>query len=509
MPIISSIFSWFTVKRMTQIDLFRKYPIETQYETLFKILKKAQDTEYGKQYGFSSIKSIDQYRERLPVIDYEGLKPYVIRLRQGEKNLIWSGEIKWFAKSSGTTSDKSKFIPVTKDALEDCHYRGGKDILVIYNHNHPDTEIFPGKCLTLGGSRQVNNFSNDSYYGDLSAILIQNIPFWAEFIRTPNLSISLMEKWDEKIEEMAKTTIKENVTNIAGVPSWLLVLLKRILEVTGKTNIADVWPNLELFTHGGVSFIPYREQFKKIIDTPKMNYLETYNASEGFFALQDNPATDDMLLMLDYGVFYEFMPLEEADKERPKTISLEDVELDKNYALIISTNGGLWRYMIGDTVKFTSLYPFKIKITGRVKHFINAFGEELIIDNAEKAIKVACEKTNAFIREYTAGPVYMGDNQKGGHEWLFEFEKKPADIRYFMEVLDNALKAVNSDYEAKRYKNMTLSFPKYHIMKDGLFYEWLNQKGKLGGQHKIPRLANNREYLESMMDLNKHFKAHE
>ncbi|MBI5219750.1 MAG: GH3 auxin-responsive promoter family protein [Bacteroidia bacterium] len=506
MPITTSIFSFLTIRRMSQIDLFRKYPIETQYETLFNLLKKAKDTEYGKKFHFGSIKSIDQYRERVPIIDYEILKSYVIRLRQGEKNLIWSGEIKWFAKSSGTTSDKSKFIPVSKDALEDCHFRGGKDILAIFTQNYPEHEILTGKCLTLGGSRQINNFSNDSYYGDLSAIIIQNIPFWAEFLRTPSQAITLIEEWDEKIEQMALATIKEDVTQIAGVPSWTLVLAKRILEITGKNNLMEVWPNLELFTHGGVSFVPYREQFKKLIPSPKMNYLETYNASEGFFALQDNPLTDDMLLMLDYGIFYEFIPMEDIDKEKPHTVSLEGVEIDKNYAMLISTNGGLWRYLVGDTIKFTSVYPFKIKITGRIKHFINAFGEELIIDNAEKAIRVACEKTNADILEYTAGPIYMGDNQKGGHQWLFEFQKPPENMNYFIETLDNALKAVNSDYEAKRFKNMTLDVPSSVVLKPGVFYEWLKIKGKLGGQHKIPRLANHREYIEEFLEINKKIK---
>lgn len=488
---------------MSQIDLFKKYPVETQQEMMFKLLKKAKDTEYGKLYHFSSIKTASQFRERIPVIDYEGLKPYVIRLRQGEKNLIWSGEIKWFAKSSGTTCDKSKFIPVSKEALEECHFRGGKDILAIYTENYPETEIFTGKCLALGGSRQINNFSNDSVYGDLSAILMQNLPFWAEFIRTPSQSISLMEQWDEKIEEMAKATIKENVTQIAGVPSWTLVLLRRILEITGKRSILDVWPELELFTHGGVSFIPYRDQFKKIIPSHNMHYLETYNASEGFFGLQDDPAVDDMLLMLDYGIYYEFIPMDEVDKENPRALLLDEVELETNYAIIISTNGGLWRYMIGDTIKFTSLNPFKIKVTGRVKHFINAFGEELIIDNAEKALHVACEKTGAFISEFTAGPIYMADNQKGGHEWLFEFEKKPSNMDYFMEVLDNSLKAVNSDYEAKRFKNMSLDVPSYTVLQNGVFYEWLKLKGKLGGQHKIPRLSNNRDYIEELLALNR------
>jgi hypothetical protein len=502
MPIINSIVSWINTKRLYEIDLFRKYPIDVQFETFTKLIKKAKDTEWGKKYDYASIQTLEQFKNRVPVQNYEDIKPFVERLREGEQNILWSSEIKWFAKSSGTTADKSKFIPVSKESLEDCHFRGGKDIIAIFTQNHPETQILTGKGLALGGAHQINKYSNESFYGDLSAIIIQNLPFWAEFIRTPNLSIALMSEWEEKLEKMAEATIKENVTNITGVPSWTLVLLKLILEKTGKSNILEVWPNLDSFFHGGVSFIPYREQFKKLIPSDKMNYLESYNASEGFFSIQDEPDKDDMLLMLDYGIFYEFIPVENAFDQNPKTLFLHEVELGKNYAIVITTNGGLWRYVIGDTVKFTSKYPFKIKITGRTKHFINVFGEELIIDNAETALKHACEVTHSIVSEYTAAPIFMSDNETGGHEWLFEFEKRPENLEYFSEIFDNALKAANSDYEAKRYKNYNLRFPKIKTLENGVFYQWLKEKNKLGGQNKIPRLSNSREYVDELLEIN-------
>lgn len=501
MPLISSLVSWFTIKRMSQIDLFRKYPVDVQNEMLFKLINRARDTEWGIKHRFKDIEEVHQFKEILPIQDYEDIKPYVIRLRQGEQNLLWPSDIRWFAKSSGTTSDKSKFIPVSKEALEDCHFRGGKDILVIYANLVPETKLFRGKSLTLGGTHKINNFSNESYYGDLSAVLIQNLPFWAEFIRTPNLEITLMDEWDVKIRKMAEVSIKDNVTSMAGVPSWTLVLIKYILEATGKKNLLEVWPNLELFVHGGVSFEPYREQFRKLIPGSKLNYFETYNASEGFFGISDHLNCDDMLLMMDYGIYYEFIPVEHAHEKNPDTLSLEEVELDKNYALVISTNAGLWRYMIGDTVMFTSLYPFRIKITGRIKQFINAFGEELIVDNAEKAIQIACKKTGAEVKEYTAGPVFMEEGQKGGHEWLFEFEIMPSNLEFFAETLDNALKSLNSDYEAKRYKDMTLDRPLVRILREGTFYNWMKQRGKIGGQHKVPRLANDRKYLDAILKM--------
>ena len=501
MPILNSIVSWLNVKRLHQIELFKSYPFNVQQDLLLKLVQKSADTEWGKKYSFASISNIPDFQKAVPIQYYDDIRPYIDRLRDGEINLLWPGEIKWFAKSSGTTNDKSKFIPVSKEALEDCHFRAGKDVLAIYTNLYPDTKIYTGKGLTLGGSHKINNFSNQSFYGDLSAILIENLPFWVDFIRTPKSDIALLDKWEEKIQKIAESTVNENVTNIAGVPSWNMVLLKYILEYTGKSNLLEVWPNLELFTHGGVSFAPYREQFKRLIPSADMHYMETYNASEGFFAIQDDPCRDDMLLMLDYGIFYEFIPLDQLTSSNPEVLTIEKVELNKNYAMVITTNSGLWRYVIGDTIIFTSLSPHKIKISGRTKHYINAFGEELIIDNAEKALLIACEKTGALIKEYTAGPVYMGDNSNGTHEWIIEFEKEPDSMEYFSILLDNALCSVNSDYEAKRYKNITLRFPVVHKAKEGLFFEWLKEKGKLGGQNKVPRLSNTRQYIEELLKI--------
>lgn len=503
MSFLPSLLNWFNLKRLHQIDLFRKYPVEVQEEQLFKLLESAQYTEWGQKYDFKSITTIEQFQKRLPVQTYDESIPFIERLRKGEKDLFWPGEIKWFAKSSGTTSAKSKFIPVSREALEECHFRGGKDVLALYTANHPETGIFSGKGLTLGGSHQINNYSNQSYYGDLSAILIENLPFWADFLRTPNQKIALLDEWDKKLKEVTKATLNENVTNLAGVPSWNLVLIKYILEQTHKSNLLEVWPNLELFIHGGVSFQPYRKQFEKLIPSPKMNYLETYNASEGFFGIQDNPKEQDMLLMLDYGIFYEFIPMEHFQEDSPTVLSIGEVEINKNYAMVITTNGGLWRYLIGDTIIFTQKSPFKFRISGRTKHYMNAFGEEIIIDNAEKALEIACKKTGALIYEYTAAPVFMSDQQKGGHEWAIEFEKEPRDLEYFTNVLDHALMSVNSDYEAKRYKNITLQKPLVRSLHKGVFYNWFNDKGKLGGQNKIPRLSNQRKYLEELLSIQK------
>jgi hypothetical protein len=502
MPILTSIINWLNVKRVHQMDLFRKYPAEVQQDTFQKLITRAAGTEWGKRYHFKSFSGISDFQAGVPIQTYEDVKPFVDRLRQGEQNLLWPGEIKWFAKSSGTTNDKSKFIPVSKESLEECHFRGGKDVLALYCQNNPETTIFKGKGLTLGGSHRIDNFNNQSFYGDLSAILIENLPFWTEFIRTPSQEVALMEKFEEKLERIAQESIRENVTSIAGVPSWNLVMLKYILGYTGKRNILEVWPGLELFIHGGVSFTPYREQFRKIIPSENMHYLEAYNASEGFFAIQDDPGNQDMLLMLDYGIFYEFIPVDQVDAPHPVALTIEEVERDTQYAIVISTNSGLWRYMIGDTVKFTSLYPHKIIISGRTRHFINVFGEEVIVDNADKALRIACDKTGTEITEYTAAPVYMSDTRQGAHEWLIEFTHPPEDLDYFTTLLDHALMSINSDYEAKRYRNMTLDKPIVHQALPGTFYRWLQVKGKLGGQYKVPRLSNERKYLEELMEMN-------
>mgnify|MGYP006292724321 FL=1 len=502
MPIIPSLVGLFNARRLSQIDLFRKAPMEVQESVFFSLIEQAQKTKWGEQHGYSGIRSIQQFREKVPIQTYEDIEPYVERLRNGEKDVLWPGTTKWFAKSSGTTSSKSKFIPVTKISLETCHFRGGRDVMALYNDNYPENEVFTGKTLTLGGSHQINNFSNDSYYGDLSAILIENLPFWTQFLKTPRPDVALMEEWEEKLEKMTEITVKENVTSLAGVPSWFLVLIRHILNETGKKNLLEVWPNLELFIHGGINFTPYRQQYQDLIPSGQMHYMETYNASEGFFGIQDDPSSSSMLLMLDYGVFYEFMPMSELGKENPQTLVLDEVELNTDYALIISTNGGLWRYMIGDTIRFTSRYPFKIIISGRTKHFINAFGEEIIIDNATRSLDAACQATGAVIKEFTAGPLYMSAGSKGGHQWLIEFEKAPDSVEKFRDVLDQTLQEVNSDYEAKRYKNITLGPPEVVVARESLFFDWMKARNKLGGQNKVPRLANNRDYIDDLLKMN-------
>ncbi len=499
MAFVTSVISWFMRQRIHQIELFLKYPHDVQQDWLTKLLKAAENTEYGQLYDFKSIRSIDEFQQRVPLNSYDTLKPYIDRLRKGEQQLLWPSDIKWFAKSSGTTADKSKFIPVSPESLEECHYKAGKDMFSIYLNNHPDSGIFDGRNLSMGGSHHISEINSDAYYGDVSAILIQNLPFWAEFLRIPNLEIALMDKWEEKIEKMAQATIEKNVTSIAGVPSWTLLLLNRILEISNQKDISNVWPNLEVFFHGGVSFTPYRNQFQNLISSSKMNYVETYNASEGFFGIQDTTNGNDMLLMLDYGIFYEFIPLEHIHNEHPKVLTLEQVQLNKNYAIVISTNAGLWRYIIGDTVYFTSLSPYRIKISGRTKTFINAFGEELIEDNAVKALSVACEKTNAEIVDFTAAPIYLEDGKNACHQWLIEFAKPPKDLQYFSEVLDNALKALNSDYEAKRYHDLMLKLPEIIAVPEKTFYNWLKTNNKLGGQHKVPHLSNDRKIVDAIL----------
>lgn len=500
-PLFNSIASWLLKKRYHQIELFIKYPGEVQEEVLLQLLEIAEDTEIGRQYGFESIENYETFRERVPIVSYEEFEPIIERTRKGEQNLFWPTSIKWFAKSSGTTNAKSKFIPVSAEALEDCHYKSGKDLLCLYLNNNEDSQLFTGKSLRLGGSKELYEDSG-SFFGDLSAILIDNMPLWAEFSSTPSSKVSLMSEWESKLKAIIRESTQENVTSLAGVPSWMLVLLNNVLEETGKNHLFEVWENLEVYFHGGVSFNPYAEQYKKLLPRKNFRYYEIYNASEGFFAIQDRNNADDLLLMLDYGIFYEFIPMELYGTQSAKAIPLAEVGIGINYAIIITTNSGLWRYKIGDTVRFTSTDPYRIKVTGRTKHHINVFGEELIIENAEEALKNICLKTGAEIKDYTAGPIFMLDREKGAHEWIIEFRKNPEDIQYFTEFLDNALKSLNSDYEAKRYNNITLKMPKVHIARENLFYDWLKSKNKLGGQHKIPRLSNKRDYLEELLKMN-------
>ena len=500
LPIVNSVASWILKKRIHQIELFLKYPDEVQEELLFNLIRFAENTFVGKQFDFESIKSYQTFAERIPVSSYEDLEPLIEKTRKGEQNIFWSSNIKWFAKSSGTTNAKSKFIPVSNEALENCHYKATKDLLSLYLNNNEDSQMFTGKSLRLGGSKQLYE-QNNTFFGDLSAILIENMPMWAEFSSTPSNKTSLMNDWETKLSTIVNETRFENVTSFAGVPSWMLVLLNKLLEETESKNLLEIWPNVEVYFHGGVSFDPYREQYKKIIPSSSFQYYEIYNASEGFFAIQDLNNSNDLLLMLDYGIFYEFIPMDTYGKENQLVLRLSDVVLNTNYAIIITTNSGLWRYQIGDTVRFTSINPYRIRVTGRTKHHINVFGEELIIENTDNAIAKACQITQNEVIDYTVAPIFMVDKEKGGHEWMIEFRQKPNDMALFKKVLDETLQSLNSDYEAKRFNNMTLNPPVLNVARNNLFYDWLKDQDKLGGQHKIPRLSNHRHYLERLKEM--------
>lgn len=500
--LFNTFYSWYLRSRFDQIHQVLENPEETQQRTLSQLLQKMRYTAWGKHYELNSIQHIGQLKERIPVQNYEQIKPWIDRMMKGEQQVLWPGEIRWFAKSSGTTSDKSKFIPVSFESLEECHLRAARDILTVYCQSNPETRIFSGKGLVMGGSHQVNNMSPNIFYGDLSAVLMQNLPFWVHFIRTPDLSIALLSDWEEKIEKMARQTMQEDVTSISGVPTWTLVLIERLFELSGKKDLKDIWPNLELYIHGGVSFTPYRERFQQLFPhSGGIHFLETYNASEGFFGVQMDPHSPHLSLMMDYGIYYEFMPMSEYGKEFPGTLTLSEVKTGENYALVITTNSGLCRYLVGDTIRFQTLKPYTFTISGRTKHFINAFGEEVIIENAEAALAQACLQTGAVIRDYTAAPIYFSEQRQPGHEWAIEFDKAPEQLSTFIQVLDLTLQKVNSDYEAKRFKDMAMQLPTVHAVKSGTFHEWLKRKGKLGGQHKVPRLCNDRHLMDELLPI--------
>jgi len=500
MNLLSKSISFLARLRYNRIHNWINHPAAAQREVLQSLITDAQYTVFGKQYNFAKMFTVREFKERVPLSCYEQMSPYIERMMNGEENVLWNTPVSWFAKSSGTSNDKSKFIPVSEESLQENHFKASKDVLTKYYNNFPSSDLLTGKSLVVGGSHQISQLGEDIQCGDLSAVLMQNSPFWGQWLRTPELSIALLDEWENKIEQLAQATSVENVTMLAGVPTWTLLLLKRILEITHKETIKEVWPNLELYINGGVSFVPYRQQFETIIGK-KINYLEIYNASEGFIAGQEKPDDEGMLLFTEHGIFYEFMPLEEYKKSHPKTLGLMAVQLNKNYAIVISTTGGLWRYIMGDTVEFTSLNPYKIKITGRLKHYMNAFGEEVIVDNADVAIAVAALKTNAIVKDYTAAPIHFTANSNGAHEWLIEFDKAPENLSLFTKEMDAALKAVNSDYEAKRHKDIALRMPIVHAMKIGTFTEWLRSKGKVGGQHKVPRLSNERKIVEEILAL--------
>ncbi|WP_185865940.1 GH3 auxin-responsive promoter family protein [Blattabacterium cuenoti] len=495
--------SSFLKKRIKNIEFFMRYPTEIQNQLINRLILYAKDTEFGKKHGFRDIKKYQQFSERIPICKYEDLKYVIKRIRRGEKDILWPGTVKWFARSSGTTNTKSKYIPVTKLSMNECHYKAGKDMLSIYIHNHPKTKIFFGKAVRLGGSHELYKNYN-TFYGDLSSILIKNMPFWAENICIPGKKTALMSEWETKLENIVKETGCKDVRILLGVCSWLLIFLNKLLKKFDKKRINEIWPNIEVIFHGGMSLKPYIHQYQNLFEK-SINYYDIYSASEGFFAIQDQRNVEDLLLLLNHGIFYEFIPAEDIDKKNPKIISIENVELNKNYALVVSTNAGLWRYIVGDTIKFTNLSPYRISISGRTTLYINSFGEELIIENAEEALNKTCLKTNSIIHEYTAGPIYMNQNNSGAHEWIIEFKKHPKNLCNFRNILDNELKSLNSDYEIKRYKNIVLGPPIIHVARNGLFYNWLKKNKKLGGQNKIPRLSNDRKYIDSILKMEKNF----
>lgn len=500
---ITSIARKFLTPRLKELERYATKGVEIQAEMLKYLTERAKDTEYGRRHIFGSITSYENFAANVPLNTYDDLKDCIDRMRHGEPSVLWPGVVKWYAKSSGTTNDKSKFIPVSREGLHNMHYQGGHDAVAIYLGNNPESRMFDGKGLILGGSHSPNYDVAGSLVGDLSAILIENINPMVNLARVPKKETALLSDFELKRDRIAHETLHKNVTNLSGVPSWMLSVLTRVMELSGKEHLEEVWPNIEVFFHGGVAFTPYRKQYQQLITSPRMHYMETYNASEGFFGLQNNPVDPALLLMLDYGVFYEFIPMDEFGKENPTTVPLEGVRTGVNYAMVISTACGLWRYIIGDTVKFTQTNPYKFVITGRTKSFINAFGEELIVDNAEQGLAEACRRTGAEVSEYTAAPVFMDDNAKCRHQWLIEFAKEPENLDEFAQILDKKLQEVNSDYEAKRYKDITLQHLEIVKARRGLFNDWLKSKGKLGGQHKIPRLSNNRDIMEQMLRLNK------
>ncbi len=504
MKLLSPIISKLARLRFWRIQNWTDHPEAAQRHVLQHLITSAQYTVYGKKYGFNKIFTLKEFKSKLPIQTYEDIEPYIQRMMQGEENVLWNEPINWFAKSSGTSNSKSKFIPISNESLKDNHFQANKDVLTSYYNNFPGSDLLTGKGLVIGGSHQISRVGADIQYGDLSAVLMQNSPFWGQWIRTPELSVALLDDWEQKLEQIAQITSNENVTSLAGVPTWTLLLLKRILEIKGKKTVAEVWPNLELYINGGVSFVPYRQQFEQIMGKP-INYLEVYNASEGFFAAQEKPNDTGMKLFTEHAIFYEFMPVEEYGKSNPQTIGLAQVKLHKNYAPVISTTGGLWRYLIGDTIQFTNRNPYRIIVSGRLKHYMNAFGEEVIVDNSDKAIAAAAKASGATVVDYTAAPMYFSNEQKGGHEWLIEFDEPPADMQLFTTMLDATLKDVNSDYEAKRHKNIALQMPVVHAIQKGIFKEWLYKNGKAGGQHKVPRLCNERKMLEEILELQKIF----
>jgi hypothetical protein len=493
--------------RKRRFEQIVRQPEATQRRVLEMLLSRGRTTRYGHEYRFGRIRNYEDYRRQVPIVTYEELFPYIERALRGEAHVLWPGKVQWFAKSSGTTNDRSKFIPLTPESLNLSHYKAGRDLLGTYLVNNPDSQLFAAKNLSVGGSHELGTYGGRARTGDLSAVLIENMPALYESFRSPSKAVALMGDWEQKMDAMAHQTMAQRISSVSGVPTWTQVLCERILELSGKQNMNEVWPSLELFFHGGVSFAPYRERFRALMPAPNMSFMEVYNASEGFIAMQNDPKRCDLLMMLDHGIFYEFLPLDEDGSTGKEAVPLEGVVPGRTYALVISTVSGLWRYQIGDTVRITETQPFKLVISGRTKHYINAFGEELMIDNADAAIAEACLQTGALVRDYTAGPIYLSAKGSGAHEWIIEFQQEPADRAYFARVMDDTLRRVNSDYDAKRSHDFILAAPKLHYAEAGTFYEWMRLRGKLGGQNKVPRLSNDRSYLEGLFEVMAHAKV--
>ncbi len=488
-------------RRMKRIEAYMTNPEEAQERWLHHLLDRARDTEQGRRWGFADIRTHEQFARAVPAQDYDAVKGDIARMMRGEQNVLWPNEINWYSKSSGTTSDKSKFIPVPYGNIFNCHMAGAWDCVTLLYANKPDMQAFHYKHLAVPGSYQHLPEYPKTCFGDVSAILVEHMPTIGRILFTPDTATSLMPNFEDKLQRIAEITSKQDdICLFGGVPTWLIVLFRMILEKTGKQNMLEVWPHLQAYMHGGVGFDPYRDTFRELIPSHDFAYQEVYNASEGFFGAQCDLKQNDLLLLADNGVFYEFIPTSEWDKEHPKTVLLPDVKIGENYALMISANNGLFRYMLGDTITFTRRYPFCFRITGRTKQFINAFGEEVMVGDADKALVDACRQMNATVTEYTAGPVYFSaEKQRGGHEWVVEFEKEPADLERFKQVLDESLQRINSDYEAKRYKGMALDRLRLIPVPKGTFIRWMRARGKFGNQNKVPRLANHRQYVEELI----------
>ena len=487
------------IKIKNRIKLIQKAienPIDFQDKILTNNIQLSKKTFFGERHDFSNIKTYSQFTQKIPVQNYNSLKKYIDMSRMGQTNILWPGKTKWFAKSSGTTKNKSKFIPITTESLKKCHFQAGRDMLSIYLNYYPNSQILTGKSLMIGGSTSIHK-NNNYYTGDLSAIIIQNLPRWVQLKRMPSIKTALIENWEQKIKQIIQESVNKNITSISGVPSWTMMILDQLMKKRNNQCLSEIWPNLELYMHGGINFDPYKNQFHKCMNSKKLNYLELYNASEGFFGIQNDFTKSDLLLLINHGIFYEFSTIND-DTSKKEVIPLQEVELNKVYSMIITTNGGLWRYEIGDTVMFTSLKPYKIKIIGRIQSFINAFGEELQENHANTALHYACIKTNAIIQDYIAGPYFYHD-KSGAHEWFIEFKKPPENLENFKYILDNKLQALNCDYEAKRNASILLKKPIIHILKKKFFYEMLKIQNKIGGQNKIKRLYNNRDFITQLI----------